>query len=188
MNYEIHITISNCDNVEEFKSFCYNIGLTPIIIETQNKDNFLYQVMTSSKHSGSHYLYTLKYLVSNLETKYKVIRQKVELQPEQIKNENHIYYESHLRLKLPIDFNYHNLYELCNSNNFHLSKNLFKKTDEFIWQMITYRNYKIELNDFHYIINNMCKQLENLKIIYDKVEIEECVYDSNEKIDKEWLN
>jgi len=189
MNYEIHITLCSIQhsNIDEFVKDCKEIGVKPIVIETQNKNNFGIQVMTSSKHSGSHYLFTLNDLCSKLEPKYTIQRKKVEIQPETEINKEHIYYETHLRLKLPIGFDYTLIYKLCDNFNFHLSKNLFKKDENYIWQMITYRDYSKNYNNFENIINNMSNQLEALNIFCDKIEIEECVYDSNVEVDKSWL-
>lgn len=187
MNYEIHLTIYLSDKLENFKLFCEEIGVKPIIIETQNKNFFQNQVMTSSKHTGSHYLFTLNDLVSKLESKYKIIRKKVEIQPEITKHPEHIYYETHLRLKLPINFDYTDLNNVCDNFDFHLSKNLFKKSDDFIWQMITYRDYNTDLKSFKNHIETTIQSLKTLDIIYDKIEIEECIYDSNENIDEKWL-
>ena len=185
MNYEIHITLRT-SNYNQFIEDCKEIGVKPIIIETQNGNEFSNQVMTSSKHSGSHYLFTLNDISSKLKN-YEILRQKVEIEPQNEISPEHIYYESHLRLKLPHNFDYKPLYNLCYDLNFHLSKNLFKKSNEFLWQMITYRDYNSDINAFKNHINNMINQLKTLDIEYDKVEIEECVYDSNEKVDENWL-
>jgi hypothetical protein len=189
MNYEIHITLQ-VSNTETFIKDCAEIGVKPIVIETQNNNIFENQIMTSSKYSGSHYSLVLNQLVSFFENKkYTILRKKVEIQPELQKNEEHIYYESHIRLKLPKNFEYQPLIELCTETNFHLSKNLFKKDDNYIWQMITYRDYEsLTGGEFALKIYLMEKKLQTLNIFYDKIEIEECVYDSNEEIDKSWLN
>ena len=120
--------------------------------------------------------------------KYKIIRKKVEIQPEEFIHNDHIYYESHLRLKLTKDFKYDELYELCSDHNLHLSKNIFKKDEKFIWQMITYRSHKDSLDWFIWCVEMVKANLKMLKINFDKIEIEECIYDSNEDVDKHWLN
>ena len=189
MNYEIHITLQ-VSNIETFIKDCKEIGVKPIIIETQNNNKYENQIMTSSKHSGSHYSLMLNQLVSFFEDrKYSILRKKVELQPELNKNEEHIYYESHLRLKLPKNYEYAPLIKLCDETNFHLSKNLFKKDENYTWQMITYRDYEsLSGSEFSSKIYLMEQKLKTLDTFYDKIEIEECVYDSNEEIDKTWLN
>lgn len=185
MNYEIHITLK-VSNIEEFKADCAIIGVKPIIIETQNGNEFQNQIMTSSKHSGSHYLFNLNRIASGFED-YEILRKKVEIQPEEQKNSEHIYYESHLRLKLPKQFDYSIIKEICKNHNLHLSKNLFKTSEDFNWQMITYRGYDKSYTEFTNSIKKIKSDLDLLAIPYDKIEIEECIFDSNELIDKEWL-
>jgi hypothetical protein len=41
---------------------------------------------------------------------------------------------------------------------------------------------------FLIVIRAMQKSLDELGIVYDKVEIEECIYDTNESVDNTWLN
>jgi len=55
--------------------------------------------------------------------------------------------------------------------------------------MITRRVYGMSLNVFLAVdIESMKTCLDGLNIKYDKIEIEECIYDSNISIDKLWLN
>ena len=145
--------------------------------------------MTSSKYNGDDYLNKIEIIRNYLTDKrYNVIREKVEIFPLEVRNKNFIYYESHLRLKLKKDFDRKILEKLCEINNFHSSKNLFKSDEEYNYQMITYRDYHSELCDFKLKIDRVVNELNRLNIAYDKIEIEECVYDSNISIDKKWLN
>jgi hypothetical protein len=50
------------------------------------------------------------------------------------------------------------------------------------------RDYHSDLCDFKLKIDRVVNELNRLNIAYDKIEIEECVYDSNISIDKKWLN
>ena len=186
MNYEIHITLE-IPNLEIFKSDCEKIGVKPILIETQNynKEQGI-QIMTSSQHKGKDYKNTLKFLC-NAFNGYKILRKKVEILPVSKKNIDHIYYESHLRLVLPKDYNLEIIRNLCKSNNFHCSKNLFKTDKDNIYQMITYRGYETKLPSFQKKIWNMISKLQDLKINFDKVEFEECIYDDNIDVDNSWL-
>ena len=112
MNYEVHVTLE-VFNVTEFINDCNINGVKPVMIETQNYiGNIGHQIMTSSKHSGDNYLDTLNKISLLFEPKYKIIRKKVEIKPESLKNNNYIYYESHLRLKLPIGYNISEIKEL----------------------------------------------------------------------------
>ena len=112
MNYEVHVTLE-VFNVTEFINDCNINGVKPVMIETQNYiGNIGHQIMTSSKHSGDNYLDTLNKISLLFEPKYKIIRKKVEIKPESLRNNNYIYYESHLRLKLPIGYNISEIKEL----------------------------------------------------------------------------
>lgn len=187
MNYEIHITLEVPD-IEIFKEDCKEIGIKPILIETQNynKEQGV-QIMTSSQHKGNNYTNTLNFLCNGL-FKYKILRKKVEIQPLAKKNKDHLYYESHLRLVLPKNYDLNIVQKLCKDNDFHCSKNLFKTDNDNIYQMITYRGYNIKLQIFQKKIWKIISELQNLKINFDKVEIEECIYDTNIGIDNSWLN
>lgn len=77
--------------------------------------------------------------------------------------------------------------ELCLVNHFHLSKNLFKRDEEFDYQMITFRTDHMDIYKFITHILEMETKLKNLSILYDKVEVEECIYDSNAAVDKDWI-
>lgn len=188
MHYEIHVTVETND-VDKFVSDCKQIKVKPIVIETERNNVFGQQVMTSSKHSGDDYKATLASICKQLEPNYKIVRQKVEIFPEHEKHPDHIYYESHIRLKLPHDFDRKPIEELCEMFNFHMSKNLFKKDTNFVYQMITFRsNGKMPIMEFDDIIDAMTWHLTSKKIDFDKVEIEECIFDSNVSVDNSWLN
>ena len=53
--------------------------------------------------------------------------------------------------------------------------------------MITYRNNKISLDNFNDKIDYMKSLLDNMMIECDKIEVEECIFDTNEDLDKKWL-
>lgn len=185
MEYEIHITVENNDN---FIKTCEEVGVKPIIIVVDETNKESNQVMTSSKYSGTSWREIMNSLTEKMVgNNQKVIRQKVEIFPQEKKFENHVYYESHIRLKLKKGYDRKPLLHVCSYMKFHISRNLFKKNDEFDWLMITSRQYNTNLSSFKSIINTMTGTLDNIKIEYDKVEIEECIFDSNENIDKEWL-
>ena len=187
MKFEIHITVDT-DNLESFKNDCAIINVKPIIIESENNGKFEYQTMTSSKYEDINYVNTLNKSLDFLSINHKILRSKVEIQPEFEKHFSHLYYESHFRLKLNNDFDKNIIKNLCLKYNFHLSKNVFKQYDTYYYQMITYRNNNITYDDFIVHLNNMKTSLYELQINYDKIEIEECIYDSNISIDNNWLN
>jgi len=183
MDFEIHLTVRTND-VEQFKQDCKSIGVKPIVIETENNNQLDYQVMTSCKYHSNNYRQILDYAVHELQLMgYEVIRQKVEKQPEETKDPQHIYYESHLRLKIPYFFDYNPYKAFFVKEGWHLSKNIFKKDDNYQYHMVTFRTNDMSLEDFKNKVKIMENWLTNFTLTYDKVEIEECIFDSNESID-----
>lgn len=184
MTYEIHLTVE-CDDIEKFKKDCFSLNVKPIIIDTTDQK----QIMTSSKYRNDIWEEELGRLSDRLEKlNYLILRKKVEIYPEKIPHKNFIYYESHFRLKLPKKYNTDQLKDLCESKNFHFSRNLLKSDTDFNYQMITFRSNSINLDEFIRVIKDMELILDSMEINYDKIEIEECIYDSNQIIDNMWIN
>jgi len=191
MQFEIHITVET-DNVTKFVADCKEFGCKPIVIETQRNLEFGTQVMTSDKYTADSYNDILNKTVSNFQTAgYNILRKKVEIFPQAEKHPDHLYYESHIRLLLPKNISSHKLRHLknhCISDNWHYSKNLFKTSSDINYQMITLRMYNTTLEVFKDAVDKMEAILKIvLNLNFDKVEIEECVYDSNDLVDKSWL-
>lgn len=187
MQYEIHVTVKT-DDIPKFRIDCNEIGVKPILIETEKSGEFNNQVMTSSKYSDDDYHETIFKTINALGNKgYEILRVKVEILPLITKHSNFIYYESHLRLKLEKGFDRSLLLGICEINDFHLSKNLFKSCEGYDYQMMTYRNYDIGYEEFARVIDSMKELLIQHKIEFDKVEIEECIFDSNISVDKNWI-
>lgn len=187
MQFEVHITVES-DNIQKFRADCQEMDVKPILIETEKQGVFNNQVMTSSKHLGDDYRPTLNILYKRIKEKgYNVLRMKIEINPEAEKHADFIYYESHMRLKLVKGFDRNLLFEFCKIHDFHLSKNLFKSCEGFDYQMMTYRDNSINYEEFVKRIEQMKTVLRLHRIEFDKVEIEECIFDSNIFIDKNWI-
>lgn len=188
MIFEIHVTVETAD-IDSFKHDCELLGVKPIVIETERNGEFKQQVMTSQKYNHRNPKRIASVLVDDMkDLVYNPIRVKIEKYPEMEKDENFIYYETHMRLKVHKGFDRSELVDLCKAKEFHLSKNLFKRNDEFDYQMITYRDMEATLFEFKDRIVDMKTALDNLKIEYDKLEIEECIHDTNINVDNDWLN
>jgi hypothetical protein len=192
MHYEIHVTVET-DNIDKFRQDCYDMSIKPIVIETYSEAHGTLelgsQVMTSSKYNGHSYNTNLETISNNLQDKgYKILRQKVEKFPNSKPDSSFIYYESHLRLKLPKNFNRDRLNMICKKAKLHLSKNLFKRDANYDYQMITYRTSNPDYKVFVDIIELIKLSFDANDIPYDKVEIEECIFDSNVSLDNRWLN
>lgn len=197
MKIEIHITVITND-IDKFISDCKDLNVKPIVIELQLQDKLSeYQVMTSSKFEGDTYHEELQSLTLKLQSLgYTIVRQKVEIYPDKnVPHVEHKYYESHLRLKFPKSYNVDEFQEdikLMKFNVWHLSKNILKSDSEFFYQMVTYRAVanpalSNEYDFFVQMISLMELYLNIVEVEYDKVEIEECIYDSNMDLDSKWI-
>jgi NTP pyrophosphatase (non-canonical NTP hydrolase) len=119
--FEIHVTVSVGDEfdglveLEHFKQSCVEIGVKPIIIDLEMKEDFVKDVMTSSKHFGdnrSAYEESER-ICSELRSRgYKVLRNKIESVPwhpaapvismgKEIPN--NCYFESHIGVVITTD-------------------------------------------------------------------------------------
>lgn len=188
--FEVHITV-NTNNINQFKTDCDSIGVKPIVIDLQdnNQNSIMIDVMTSSKHSCSNYDLISSHIKNKLiKLGYDIKRVKVEVNPFYYNIENvsgDIYYESHVRIITNND-NIIKLREICNLNDYHLSKNIFKKIDgENYYIMSTIRAYNIDLETFNNKIKKFLNEISDFK--YDKIEIECCVYDTNINHDSKWI-
>lgn len=96
MIFELHITV-NTNNIQKFKNDCKFLNVKPIVIGMELIGEK--QVMTSSKHSSENYHIVVDELTTKIKNLgYDILRVKVEKYPDMIKDKNHIYYESHLRV------------------------------------------------------------------------------------------
>ena len=192
MKYEIHITIHQPKSIESFKKACEELNVKPIVIATGNYD----QVMTSSIYDKSltpwfTAIEQAEFISHNLESKgFTVIRQKIEIEPRISQHKDFIYYEAHLRIKIPKDRlleDQEKIDRLCNDwRNFHKSRNLFKIDEEYAYQMVTYRTDG-GFWDFGKHVNDTKSLMEYYGLWVDKCEFEECIYDTNQNVDKPWL-
>ena len=192
MKGELHITMDwPIERIEEFKSACAFAMVKPIVIELEqtNGDKYI-QVMTSGicdLEEIHEKAYDWRHLA-------EVKRIKFEIQPGTEEHTAHLYYESHLRLKLEKNsFNEVWLQILKDkirhqTSDWHFSKNLFKKDESYVYQMITYRSYTDNNEQFMDKVKQMLAVLNSIQIRSDKLEIEECIYDSNISLDNLWLN
>jgi hypothetical protein len=194
-SYEIHLVLE-VNDIEKFKKDCGNFktkGITelkPVFIETENskneKDNQLMVIFSLKSFSYEKRLNALKCYFTKLS--YKIIREKVKINTTHRKNDKHLYYESHIRLCMEKDFNL-KFKSFFLKKGFHLSKNLFKTDDKYNYQFLTYRtDGNVAISAFHTKIWEMIEFLKENDINNDKIEIEECIYDTNIQIDNNWLN
>lgn len=185
--FEIHVTVDS-SNIESFKKDCNEIGCKPVLIELDCKEQKLEQLMTSQKFRGRNWKNEVNNIRNKLiNKKYNISRIKVEINPQILFEESIKYLESHIRVK--INNNQEEILSLlCSKLNFHKSKNKFKKIDkDNYYLMCTYRTYDLNLEKFNFIVNEFKQNLDKFYIKYDKIEIEGCILDTNETLDKNWI-
>lgn len=201
----------NIDSVfiDVFKVTCNRIGVKPIVIDLETKDNIVSDVMTSSKFIGNNQgaYYESQRIVRELEDSgFKVLRTKIETVPWHpsaptistgIPIPNNCYFESHIGVSiLPSDKNkLSNFVNDLNNCGFKLSgvaklsRNFFKKSNEdgrFI-NMLTYRSNITCSSEFINEVNSIKLKLSECGFNYEKVEVEYAIYDTNVTHDIDWI-
>ena len=197
--------------VDDFKKQCQYLGVKPIVIELQLENGTLEDVMTSSKHFGDNRsAYEESERIANklIKLGYRVVRKKIETVPWHsaapiidgiLPIPNGCYFESHIGVVITPD-------EKQELNNFvealntgledtgvggvaKLSQNFFKKSNDgskFI-NMLTYRNNVCGYNTFKDEVEMIKESLISSEFIYEKVEVEYAIYDTNVTHDDVWL-
>lgn len=189
--FEIHLTVQTND-VEKFREDCKRANVKPVVIELQNRqtaETVQMDVMTSSKFKGGHSGREVVKLAQKFgEMGYNVLRKKIEIDPgfygiREVSGNK--YFESHVRILINKNSE-GKLRSLCEKNDFHLSRNIFKKADgENYFIMATLRMYDATVEKFKAKIADFLYNIRDFK--YDKIEVECCVYDSNIKHDHSWI-
>jgi hypothetical protein len=185
--FEIHATVSTND-IESFKKDCLFFDCKPVLIELQNNTNSYQQLMTSQKFNHTNWDVEINKTLNFFNSKYDVVRIKVEINPYVDIKTPVKYYETHFRI---ISSNKRNkeLDNIIREFGFHKSINIFKKlNDDEYYQMATYRSYELNLSLFENKINEFKRVLTLAEFFFDKIEVEACVIDTNDELDAVWLN
>ncbi len=204
--FEIHITVSPVKDIERFKKDCVSIGVKPILLNLQLKNNdTMKDLMTSSTFVGGNRavmneLNRIK--ASLLDLGYNVIRSKIETVPWHPMAPIHhtqdmpkgCYYESHLGLLIDAnDYDKVRHFVKHTSTNTltkaKLSNNAFKQYEEKIVVMLTLRNYDTYFDNFTHDIELWQAYLldSDFNVEIDKVIIEFAIYDTNIYHDAKWM-
>lgn len=198
--YEIHVTIEHPEYIDTYKDVCKKIGVKPIVLDLENNDYKGIDVMTSSVFYGDNrtvYDETERIAKELSFHGYNVIRKKIEtvpFHPAAPRNSNFLtmpkncYFECHLSVKIHQD-DKHFLEKIANEYDAHLSKNFFKKLENFqVIQMMTLRAYKGNYDAFKTKVKNLKTDLRINHFNYEKDIIEFCIYDTKISHDYQWLN
>lgn len=207
--FEIHVTIKGANNfefVERFRGDCILIGVKPIIIDLECSDaSIIKDVMTSSKHFGNNrsaYEESIRIVDALGALGYLVLRNKIETTPWHPASPkvnigiipNGCYFESHIGVEiLPEDKDSLNFFirDISGSLNgsIKLSQNFFKRSfdgSKFI-NMLTYRDSSTSMSDFDSDVNLIKSSLLSNGFVFEKVEIEYAIYDTNVNHDSKWM-
>lgn len=207
--FEIHITVTagdlSDDNIEQFKKACSIIEVKPIILDLEiNGQQPIKDIMTSSKHFGdnkSAYLECERIVFELGLHGYKVVRKKIESVPWHMKAPNILdgvipdgcYFECHIGVSITSDEKKHLddfvKKSLCHlSGTTRLSQNFFKKSKEGKYiNILTYRNNSCGKYKFEADVDQIKSLLNSSCFVYEKVEIEFAVYDTNVNHDAKWI-
>ncbi len=210
--FEIHVTIKGVNDskfIEEFRENCKVIEVKPIIIDLEcSDDSIIKDVMTSSKHFGdnrSAYEESERIITRLNSFGYEVLRNKIEsapwhpAAPKEKTGEvipNGCYFESHIGVEiLPEEKSKLSSFikkmssDKILNGSVKLSQNFFKKSvdgSKFI-NMLTYRDNKTCRRDFESEVNLIKEELNIEGFMFEKVEVEYAVYDTNVNHDSKWI-
>lgn len=197
--YEIHITVRcKTEDIDKFKSDCVAIGVKPIVLDLQSNSgaSVMQDVMTSSKYIGESPLIALSVVEQNLYSLgYEILRKKLETTPYNLavptvlngdKVGPDCYFESHLQIETTPD-RLLELQSICQTNDVHLSRNIFKEMGMNIIIMATLRKYDGWIEQFSHEVDKFYIALLKSGFYAKKIEVEYAIYDSNVHHDKEWV-
>lgn len=186
-----------------FKKTCVDLGVKPIILDLEIKNDTIKDVMTSSKFIGNNKeaLDECNRICEELEkNQFKVVRKKIESfpwHPMAPKSNNDMpkncYFESHVGVSIFPD-DKPRLLEFINSLDLKsgkpkLSQNFFKRSidgSRFI-NMVTLRSYELGYDNFKNDVEVLKKSLIDNGFEFEKVEVEFAVYDTNVSHDINWI-
>lgn len=196
--------------IENFKRICSTIGVKPIVLDLEIKDDVIKDVMTSSKHFGdnrSAYEESQRIVKELKDSGFEVLRTKIETVPWHPKAPSKVeeempegcYFESHIGVAiLPEDkdeldiFVHHTLKDkhlIRLDGTAKLSQNFFKKSNDgsrFV-NMLTYRSHLGTYDRFSKEVDSIKTLLVEYGFQFEKVEVEFSVYDTNVSHDSQWI-
>ena len=189
---ETHITL-NIENtpykIQQFVKDCEKLYCNATVIELENSDESKsLQVMATTPYFEKGPMIVAVFSLTELG--YYVNRTKIELEfdpQHHVKSDDHLYYEGHIRMILPIWFKRQTIQGYCDDLKFRFSRNALKKEGATYEQYITYRGYGDTPTEFQLVMLHMQNVLKQHGIKYDKVHLEECIHDDNPVMDSKWM-
>ncbi|MCC5612051.1 hypothetical protein LC612_36295 [Nostoc sp. CHAB 5834] len=201
--YELHVTVSNVKNVEEFKQVCSALEVKPLLLDLQTRgEGVIKDLMTSSVFMGrnSEALAEVERIADGLAAAgFSVVRKKIETVPwhPAAPSRTHAkpsmpegcYFECHFGISTdgsPESFAA--LSALAIKEGCHLSKNVFKrKQDGTVVVMATYRTYDGLYEEVQEQVAATRAALHAAGYFVDREIIEFSIYDTRISHDASWL-
>jgi NTP pyrophosphatase (non-canonical NTP hydrolase) len=196
--FELHLTVSDVEDKEDFRNVCKIAGVKPIFLELETATTNIPDVMTSSKHIGNNQtvmeeMERIAWLLKGYA--YTITRKKVETVPWHSMAPQtsgaimpkDCYFETHIGLAITTA-ELGKLHELTGANGVHLSRNPFKKLDNDTHvRMCTLRSYTQSREEFNKHRDSFVDLLKANDFNILDIINEFAIYDTNTHHDSAWL-
>lgn len=192
MDFELHLTTQSIDNekIVHFIDVCESLYMKPLLIELA-RGVYCQQPMATAHFQGdidSVLAFANELSSCFAEQGFPIIRVKVEVAllalniGAFLSIQHDCYFEWHGKLKL-----HHTteLLQLCNQYNAHLSHNALKGEKDL--RFVSIRQFVSDKQKFINFVNCFVNKLELGGWDIIKQQFEYCIYDSNDLLDKGWL-
>lgn len=199
--FEVHVTCQaeDAEHGKKFSTFCDEINCKPLVIHLPYGE-VQEQLMTSSYHRGELLQIqqeTYRICQALAQAGYKITRAKIEAMassqgvPEtdeeaaELSPEN--YFEFHIKLKLPLDYDPVELDETCRRHQAHISRNALKKTPHWQERFVNLRYFKVGRQTAFQRFEDCLRDVSSKYTVIGK-QREYAVYDSNIALDRGWIS
>jgi len=206
--FEIHVTVDSdgsAESVQAFKDACLGLRQTfghvkPVLIDNASGISHR-QLMTASHHVGSlPEVHVLAFRLSQALVKagFRIARTKIEASMSNhgvpVSDEEAVllspenYFEFHVKLSLPPDFDEGRLRSIAAVLGARLSRSAFRVTAGAQKRFVTMRIYSVGRTTAVERFDNLCRGLHTAGFAIDSKIREYAVYDSNVHLDHGWID
>eukprot|EP01102_Stenamoeba_stenopodia_P010103 TRINITY_DN3005_c0_g1_i2.p1 TRINITY_DN3005_c0_g1~~TRINITY_DN3005_c0_g1_i2.p1 ORF type:complete len:237 (+),score=52.26 TRINITY_DN3005_c0_g1_i2:107-712(+) len=198
--YESHITVKGTTEIERFKEVCSAIRAKAILIEL-DEGQTPEQLMSGRWHVGTFENVKNEVHEMALELQkagFQVIRKKIEANASAkdvpITDAEAIesypptnYFEFHIKLFLPLQFDETRLRTIASTFGGHLSRSAFKRVTNGEYRFVTLRHYKVGRDTAFKKLETALDSLRSSGYEIESVQREYSVMDSNISVDAGWI-
>lgn len=205
MPYEIHLTVKDIDR-DTFVAACKHAKVKPVMLDLHTRMNTIIpDAMTSQRVKGQFFdaLRAACATAHVLRVQYgmPVVRYKIEtapFHPAAVAEHRGAdqYFECHIPIEVPTDMVnvmwWREVCNLCASLNLHLSRNVFKVSEETgtSIHMATLRDYRATSVDFQRMVEDAVRVIRQsgLGLTIGSTEIEFAIMDTHPAHDSQWIS